>query len=108
VAGECALLDVISNGRMEVGLARGAYQANSTAWPAACRRPGGQALREMVPVVRAVARRLRPRRRHLEIPTSTSVPKPVQKPNPPMWIAARDPDSHNFAWPTAATSWSRR
>ncbi|NWD87092.1 LLM class flavin-dependent oxidoreductase, partial [Pseudomonas sp. K5002] len=26
VAGECALLDVISNGRMEVGLARGAYQ----------------------------------------------------------------------------------
>lgn len=30
-------------------------------------------------------------------PTSTSVPKPVQKAGPPMWIAARDPDSHNFA-----------
>ncbi|MEG2577838.1 MAG: LLM class flavin-dependent oxidoreductase, partial [Glutamicibacter sp.] len=28
---------------------------------------------------------------------STSVPKPIQQPNPPMWIAARDPDSHNFA-----------
>jgi alkanesulfonate monooxygenase SsuD/methylene tetrahydromethanopterin reductase-like flavin-dependent oxidoreductase (luciferase family) len=32
-----------------------------------------------------------------KFPTSTSVPKPIQTPNPPMWIAARDPDSHNFA-----------
>ena len=32
-----------------------------------------------------------------KFPTSTSVPKPIQQPNPPMWIAARDPDSHNFA-----------
>jgi alkanesulfonate monooxygenase SsuD/methylene tetrahydromethanopterin reductase-like flavin-dependent oxidoreductase (luciferase family) len=30
-------------------------------------------------------------------PTSTSVPKPVQQPSPPMWIAARDPDTHDFA-----------
>ena len=24
-------------------------------------------------------------------------PKPIQSPHPPMWIAARDPDSHKFA-----------
>ncbi|MFF7313858.1 LLM class flavin-dependent oxidoreductase [Streptomyces sp. NPDC008137] len=30
-------------------------------------------------------------------PTSTSVPKPVQRPHPPVWIAARDPASHDFA-----------
>jgi len=53
VAGECALLDVISNGRMEVGLARGAYQFEfdrmAGGMPAT---DGGKALREMVPVVR--------------------------------------------------------
>ncbi|MFJ4518566.1 LLM class flavin-dependent oxidoreductase [Streptomyces sp. NPDC088816] len=32
-----------------------------------------------------------------QFPTSTSVPKPVQRPTPPMWIAARDPASHEFA-----------
>jgi flavin-dependent trigonelline monooxygenase, oxygenase component len=25
------------------------------------------------------------------------VPNPIQQPTPPMWIAARDPDSHDFA-----------
>ena len=70
VAGECALLDVISNGRMEVGLARGAYQFEFD------RMAGGipaterwHALREMVPGgARPVAGRLRPRRRDLEVP----------------------------------------
>ena len=50
VAGECALLDVISNGRMEVGLARGAYQVEfdrmAGGMPASS---GGQALRDMGP-----------------------------------------------------------
>ena len=55
VAGECVLLDVISNGRIKVGLARGAYQVEfdrmAGGMPASS---GGQALREMVPVVRAL------------------------------------------------------
>ena len=99
VAGECALLDVISNGRMEVGLARGAYQVEfdrmAGGMPASS---GGQALREMVPVVRALWQGDYAHDGDIwKFPTSTSVPKPIQKPNPPMWIAARDPDSHNFA-----------
>src|SRR5699024_3321230 len=32
-----------------------------------------------------------------KFPTSTSVPKPLQQPNPPVWIAARDPNTHDFA-----------
>jgi alkanesulfonate monooxygenase SsuD/methylene tetrahydromethanopterin reductase-like flavin-dependent oxidoreductase (luciferase family) len=59
---------------------------------------GGQALREMVPVVRALWQGDYAHNGDIwKFPTSTSVPKPIQKPNPPMWIAARDPDSHNFA-----------
>jgi alkanesulfonate monooxygenase SsuD/methylene tetrahydromethanopterin reductase-like flavin-dependent oxidoreductase (luciferase family) len=99
VAGECALLDVISNGRMEVGLARGAYQVEfdrmAGGMPASS---GGQALREMVPVVRALWQGDYAHDGEIwKFPTSTSVPKPVQQPTPPMWIAARDPASHDFA-----------
>jgi len=61
VAGECALLDVISNGRMEVGLARGAYQYEfdrmANGMPAT---DGGKYLREMVPVVQALWRATSP------------------------------------------------
>ncbi|MEU3785431.1 LLM class flavin-dependent oxidoreductase [Streptomyces sp900129855] len=98
-AGECALLDVISNGRMEVGLARGAYQFEfdrlADGLPAA---DGGKHLRELVPAVRALWQGDYAHDGEIwRFPTSTSVPKPVQRPTPPMWIAARDPASHDFA-----------
>lgn len=98
-AGECALLDVISNGRMEVGLARGAYQFEfdrlANGMPAT---DGGQHLREMVPAVRALWQGDYAHDGEIwKFPTSTSSPRPIQQPYPPMWIAARDPDSHNFA-----------
>lgn len=98
-AGECALLDVISGGRMEVGLARGAYQYEfdrmAAGLPAS---EGGKALRELVPAVRALWQGDYAHDGEVwQFPTSTSVPKPVQQPTPPMWIAARDPDSHDFA-----------
>ena len=99
VAGECALLDVISNGRMEVGLARGAYQYEfdrmAGGMPAS---DGGKYLREMVPVVKALWKGDYAHDGEIwKFPTSTSSPKPLQQPLPPVWIAARDPDSHNFA-----------
>lgn len=98
-AGECALLDVISNGRMEVGLARGAYQFEfdrlANGMPAT---DGGQHLREMVPAVKALWQGDYAHDGEIwKFPTSTSSPRPIQQPYPPMWIAARDPDSHKFA-----------
>ncbi|MGW5147288.1 LLM class flavin-dependent oxidoreductase [Rhodococcus koreensis] len=99
VAGECALLDVISNGRMEVGLARGAYQFEfdrlADGLPAG---EGGKHLRELVPAVRELWKGDYAHDGEIwKFPTSTSVPKPVQQPMPPMWVAARDPASHDFA-----------
>ena len=99
VAGECALLDVISNGRMEVGLARGAYQFEfdrmAGGIPASS---GGTHLRELVPAVQALWQGDYAHDGEIwQFPTSTSVPKPIQRPGPPVWIAARDPDSHDFA-----------
>lgn len=98
-AGETALLDVISNGRAEIGLARGAYQYEfdrmADGLPAT---DGGKHLREIVPAIRKLwAGDYAHDGEIWQFPTSTSVPKPVQQPNPPMWIAARDPASHDFA-----------
>lgn len=98
-AGETALLDVISNGRAEIGLARGAYQFEfdrmADGLPAS---DGGKHLREMVPAIRKLWEGDYAHDGEIwQFPTSTSVPKPIQKPNPPMWIAARDPASHDFA-----------
>ncbi|WP_432563959.1 LLM class flavin-dependent oxidoreductase [Kineococcus sp. SYSU DK003] len=98
-AGECALLDVISGGRMEVGLARGAYQFEfdrmAGGLPAT---DGGKYLRELVPAVQRLWEGDYAHDGEIwQFPTSTSVPAPVQKPGPPVWIAARDPDSHDFA-----------
>ena len=35
--------------------------------------------------------------RVLAFPKTTSAPKPMQQPHPPIWVAARDPNSHDFA-----------
>ncbi|WP_411722364.1 LLM class flavin-dependent oxidoreductase [Mycetocola sp.] len=98
-AGETALLDVISKGRAELGLARGAYQYEfdrmAGGLPAT---DGGKHLREIVPAIRKLWEGDYAHDGEIwQFPTSTSVPKPVQQGNPPMWIAARDPASHDFA-----------
>ncbi|HWU01991.1 MAG TPA: LLM class flavin-dependent oxidoreductase [Novosphingobium sp.] len=99
LAGEAALLDVISNGRAEIGIARGAYQFEfDRMLNGAPATSGGAYLREQVPAVRALWQGDYAHDGEIwQFPTSTSVPKPIQQPTPPVWIAARDPDSHRFA-----------
>ncbi|MFL4478176.1 LLM class flavin-dependent oxidoreductase [Paeniglutamicibacter sp. ORCA_105] len=97
-AGELALLDVISGGRAEVGVARGAYQFEFDRMlgglPAA---DGGDHLREIIPAMKALwAGDYAHDGKVWQFPTSTSVPKPVQK-DLPVWVAARSPESHDFA-----------
>ena len=97
-AGEFALLDVISNGRMEMGVARGAYQYEfdrmADGLPAV---EGGKYLREMLPAIRELWKGNYSHEGEIwKFPCTTSSPKPVQS-APPMWVAAREQDSHNFA-----------
>lgn len=97
-AGESALLDVISNGRLELGVARGAFQFEfdrvAGGLPAA---DGGQHLREILPAMQALWQGDYAHEGEIwQFPTSTSVPKPVQA-QIPIWVAARSPESHEFA-----------
>lgn len=99
VAGEVAAADHMVNGRLEVGIARGAYNfeyerlsPGLDAWTA------GQKLREMIPAIKKLwIGDYTHNGEFWKFPSTTSSPKPLQQPHPPLWIAARDPNSHEFA-----------
>lgn len=99
LAGEAAMMDVACNGRLDVGIARGAYTfeyerllPGLDAWGA------GQRLRELVPAVKRLWQGDYAHQGEFwSFPTTTAVPTPLQTPHPPIWIAARDPNSHEFA-----------
>ena len=99
LAGEAALTDLVTGGRLELGLARGAYSyeyerlmPGLDAWQA------GQRMRESAPLLRNLWRGdCAHAGEYYQFPSTTSAPKPLQPDGPPIWIAARDPNSHEFA-----------
>ena len=99
LAGESALLDLLSKGRVELGLGRGAYQREFDRMSHGLDGPGSSAaLREILPAVRALwAGDYAHDGDRWSFPMSTSCPKPVQVGGPPIWIAARDPDTYDWA-----------
>ena len=99
LAGEAAMTDIITNGRLDIGIARGAYSfeyervgEGVDAWGA------GQKLREIIPAIKGLWKGdYEHTGEHWSFPKTTSSPKPVQDPHPPIWVAARDPSSHEYA-----------
>lgn len=99
LAGEAAMADIIMDGRLDLGVARGAYSfeyerlsPGLDAWTA------GQKMRELIPAVQKLWQGdYAHEGEHWQFPATTSSPKPMQQPGPPIWVAARDPSSHDFA-----------
>jgi alkanesulfonate monooxygenase SsuD/methylene tetrahydromethanopterin reductase-like flavin-dependent oxidoreductase (luciferase family) len=99
LAGEAAMADIITGGRLELGIARGAYNfeyerlmPGMDAWGA-----GGR-MRELVPAIKALWQGdYAHDGEYWQFPKTTSAPLPMQQPHPPIWVAARDPNSHEFA-----------
>ncbi len=93
------MTDVITGGRLDLGIARGAYSfeyermsPGLDAWTA------GQKMRELIPAVKKLWEgNYEHKGEHWQFPKTTSAPLPVQQPHPPIWVAARDPNSHEFA-----------
>ena len=98
LAGEAASADLLTGGRIELGVARGAYSyeyerlmPGMDAWEA------GQRMREITPLLpRLWEGDCAHEGEYFSFPATTSAPKPVQEGGPPIWIAARDPNSHAF------------
>ncbi len=99
LAGEAALLDLLSGGRLELGLGRGAYQREfDRLAPGLDPSTASTALRELLPAVKALwAGDYAHDGDRWAFPAATSCPKPLQQPHPPIWVAARDPDTYDWA-----------
>ncbi|MEM1078070.1 MAG: LLM class flavin-dependent oxidoreductase [Pseudomonadota bacterium] len=99
LAGEAAMTDIITEGRLDLGIARGAYSfeyermmPGLDAWEA------GQRMRELVPAVQKLWQGdYTHEGAFFAFPKTTSAPQPLQPGGPPIWVAARDPNSHEFA-----------
>ena len=99
LAGEAALLDLYSGGRLEFGIGSGAYQREFDRMrPGLKQTEGWRYMQELLPVVKALWRGDTEHDGEFwRFPKSTSVPKPLQKPHPPIWVAARAPVSFDYA-----------
>jgi alkanesulfonate monooxygenase SsuD/methylene tetrahydromethanopterin reductase-like flavin-dependent oxidoreductase (luciferase family) len=99
LAGEAALCDVMTNGRLDLGIARGAYTFEyERLMPGLDAMDAGARMREMVPTVQKLFQGdYAHDGKFWQFPSTTPMPYPIQQPHPPIWIAARDPMSHDFA-----------
>jgi flavin-dependent trigonelline monooxygenase, oxygenase component len=99
LAGEAAMTDIICDGRLDIGIARGAYSFEYERLVGGMdAMAAGARLREMVPLLKGLwAGDCALSGPFWTFPATTSSPKPLQQPHPPIWVAARDPMSHDFA-----------
>ena len=99
VAEEAAITDLMCAGRLELGIGRGAFQYEFD------RMGGGLTVAESSEYLHALVPELKALwtgdvesgSALWRYARTTSVPKPLQKPHPPLWIAARNPATFAFA-----------
>ena len=98
IAGEAALLDVISKGRLDFGLGSGAYQREFDRMkPGLDQKDSYKYMQEMLPLVKALWKGdVEHNGVNWQFPTATSCPKPVQE-DVPIWVAARSPITFDYA-----------
>ena len=98
LAGEAAMVDLLSGGRLELGLGSGAYQREFDRMrPGLDQKDSHRYMQEMLPVVRELWKGdVEHNGENWQFPKATSCPKPVQD-NVPMWVAARSPATFDYA-----------
>ncbi len=99
LAGEAAFFDVLSNGRLEFGIGKGAYQREFDRMAGGMHQNKGVPMMlEMLPALKALWQGdYEHQGEYWSFPSATSCPKPLQQPHPPIWVAARDPGTFNAA-----------
>ena len=98
LAGEAAMLDLLSDGRLEFGIGSGAYQREfDRMMPGLDQRDSWQYMQESLPVVQKLwVGDYAHEGTYWQFPTATSCPKPVQD-KVPVWVAARAPITFDYA-----------
>lgn len=98
LAGEAAMTDLISGGRLEFGIGSGAYQREFDRMrPGLKQSDAWRYMQEMLPALRELWRGdYEHNGEYWQFPTSTSCPKPIQA-DVPVWVAARSPITYDYA-----------
>jgi flavin-dependent trigonelline monooxygenase, oxygenase component len=98
LAGEAAMVDLLSGGRLELGLGSGAYQREFDRMrPGLDQKDSHKYMQEMLPLVRELWQGdVEHNGENWQFPKATSCPKPVQA-TVPMWVAARSPATFDYA-----------
>ena len=98
VAEQAAVLDIISNGRVEFGLGRSTTVQELDGFSVDYERTREEVREATEIIVKAWTEDiLEYDGKLMKIPPRRVVPKPIQKPHPPMWMACVAPDSYEIA-----------
>jgi len=94
VAEQIAMIDIYTNGRIELGTGRGSGSTEVNAWGL-----GNEDTRShWEEAIRAIPKMWTQELfswsgKHFSVPERCVLPKPVQKPHPPLWVTATNPDT---------------
>jgi luciferase family oxidoreductase group 1 len=100
VAERIATLDILSHGRVEVGTGRSATVQELGGFgipPSETRARWEEALDIITTIWKSKDGTFAYKGRYFDIPERTVVPMPIQKPHPPLWVAATSPETHELA-----------
>jgi alkanesulfonate monooxygenase SsuD/methylene tetrahydromethanopterin reductase-like flavin-dependent oxidoreductase (luciferase family) len=98
VAEQAAVLDIMSNGRMELGTGRSTTAQELDGFSVDYDRTQAEVREALEVIVKAWTDEiLEFDGKLIKIPARRVVPKPIQKPHPPMWMACTGPDSYSMA-----------
>ena len=99
LAGEVGMIDLLSGGRFEFGIGKGAYQREFDRMAGGMQQNiGVPMMKEMLPLLKDLWKGdVAHDGEYWSFPSATACPKPIQDPYPPVWVAARDPGTFDWA-----------
>ncbi len=98
VAEQAAVLDIMSNGRADIGIGRSTTAQELDGFGIDYDRTRDEVTESLEIIVKAwTEETLEYNGKLIQVPPRRVVPKPIQKPHPPMWMACVAPDSYEIA-----------
>lgn len=98
VAEQAAVLDIMSNGRVDLGTGRSTTAQELDGFNVNYDRTRDEVKESLEIIVKAWTEEvLEYDGKLMKVPPRRVVPKPIQKPHPPMWMACVAPDSYDMA-----------
>jgi len=98
IAEQAAVLDIMSNGRVDIGIGRSTTAQELDGFGVNYDRTRDEMREAATIIVKAWTDEiLEHDGKLLKVPPRRVVPKPIQKPHPPMWMACVAPDSYTLA-----------